>query len=185
VISADSTLSDVCIEVSAALERYGMRGVLTGGSAAALYAPQADASEDADFVVRNDDSLERIADAMKSIDFRRIGRSRIFSHLACRYTVDFPKGPLAVGGDYIRETSVMTIGRHHLHILSRTDCVRDRLSQFYFWKDLTALNAAVAVAATEPDDVDMELLRRWTEREGQEYATKFAEFERRLHASRP
>jgi hypothetical protein len=180
LIAEQSTLTDVCFAVSAALEARGMPGVLTGGSAAAVYAPQAYMSYDADFILENDDPLHEIAIALRPIGFQREGRSRIFTHSNSQFTVDFPKGPLSVGGEYVHEISVLQHGDLRLRILMRVDCIRDRLAHFYHWNDYTALNAAVGVAAQAPDEVDMEFLRGWTERESPVLLEKFAEFERRL-----
>ena len=110
MITAKSTLADVCFAVSAALGAHGISAVLTGGSAAALYAPQAYMSHDADFVLDADDPLDIVAIALKSSGFLRDGKSRIFVHPNSPFTVDFPKGPLAVGG-YRTSTSGTTI-RH-------------------------------------------------------------------------
>lgn len=145
MITRDSTLADICFDVSEALEAQGMPAVLCGGGAAAVYAPQSYISHDADFVLDNDDSLESVAQALATIGFKREGRSRIFAHPDTSFTVDFPKGPLAVGGEYVRATAVLRRDAHQMRIVSRDDCVRDRLAHFYFWGDEVALNAAVAV----------------------------------------
>lgn len=160
-----------------------MSGVLTGGSAAALYAPQAYMSHDADFILEADDPLDDVAIALRAIGFQRHGRSRIFVHPNSEFTVDFPKGPLSVAGEYIHETHVLERGGLRLRILTRIDCIRDRLSHFYFWNDYTALNAAVGVAAQNSDEVDIDLLRAWTERESPALLQKFAEFEQRLRSA--
>ena len=159
-----------------------MPAVLCGGSAAAVYAPQAYLSYDADFVLENDDSLDNVSRALAGLGFTREGRSRIFFHPESSFTVDFPKGPLAVGGEYVRTTSVLERGKLRLRIVSRTDCIRDRLAHFYFWDDYTALNAAVAVAVGNSSDVDLGLVRDWTEREDPKLLEKFAEFERRVQS---
>ena len=157
-----------------------MSAVLTGGSAAALYAPQAYMSDDADFVLDADGSLAEVAVALEPTGFRRDGRSRIFIHPNSKFTVDFPKGPLSVGGEYIRESRILERGDLRLRILTRTDCIRDRLAHFYFWNDYTALNAAVSVAVQNVDEVRIDILRAWTERESPPLIEKFAEFEQRL-----
>jgi hypothetical protein len=180
VITRASTLADVCFAVTQALETHGMIGILTGGSAAAIYAPQAYLSNDADFVMLDDESLGDIAVALRALGFEREGRSRLFSHPESEFTLDFPKGPLAVGGDYVRETHVVDRDGVSLRILTRTDCVRDRLAHFYHWDDYTALNAAVAVAAANIDEVDMEAVEQWTTRESEALTKKFHEFKRRL-----
>lgn len=182
MITQESSLADVCFAVSAALETHGISGVLTGGSAAALYAPLEYMSQDADFVLNNDDSLNDVAAALAPVGFHRDGRSRIFYHDGSRFTVDFPKGPLSVAGDYINETTVLERGDLRLRILTRVDCIRDRLSHFYFWNDYTALNAAVGVAATGMTESDIDSLRNWTNRESPALLVKFSEFERRLKA---
>ena len=183
MIDAKSTLADVCFAVSAALEKHGMSGILTGGSAAALYAPQVYMSRDADFILEADDPLSNVAIALASIGFGRDGKSRIFVHPSCEFSVDFPKGPLAVGGEYVRETTVLEHEDVRLRILTPTDCIRDRLAHFYFWSDYTALNAAVGVAAQHISEVDIDLLRAWTERESPALLEKFAEFAKRLRRS--
>ncbi len=184
MIDANSSLADVCFAVAGALEANGMSGVLTGGSAASLYAPQAYTSRDADFVLDADDSLERVAKAVLPLGYVRNGRSRIFTHRVSEFTLDFPKGPLAIGGEYVTETDVVEDQGRRLRILRRTDCIRDRLAHFYFWSDYEALNAAVAVAATSPDGVDIDNIRAWTRRESTGLLEKFGEFERRLRAYR-
>lgn len=178
MITCESTLADVCFVVSKALEAHGIAAVLTGGSAAAVYAPHVYTSYDADFVLDHDEPLIEVADALGSIGFNRDGKSRMFVHPDTKYTIDFPRGPLAVGGDYVHETSTLRNGDMTLRILSPTDCVRDRLAHFYHWDDYTALTAAVGVAAANLDNVSMDLLRSWSTRE--ENVSKFAEFERRL-----
>lgn len=180
MIDKASTLHDVCFAVARTLETHGISAVLTGGSAAAIYAPQSYISHDADFVLEGDVTLDRLSSALATIGFQRAGKSRIFAHPVCPFTVDFPKGPLAVGGDYVRETAVLQDGDMRLRILTRTDCVRDRLAHYYYWDDYTALNAAVAVTIESNSDVDMEALREWTARESGALLTKFTEYIRRL-----
>ena len=184
MITSESTLTDVCFAVSTALDHHGMPAVLTGGSAAAVFAPHADMSDDADFILTHDDSLGDVAVALQSIGFQRDGRSRMFVHLHTRFTVDFPKGPLSVGGDYLQETHVLERGDLRLRILTRIDCIRDRLAHFYFWNDYTALNAAVGVAADASADLDLSPVQAWTERESPLLLEKYAEFERRLQQAR-
>jgi hypothetical protein len=180
VINAESTLADVCFSVSTALSASGITGVLTGGSAAAIYAPQIYMSNDADFVLDPDEPLQKVVVALEAIGYARHGRSRIFVHAETTYTVDFPRGPLAVGRDYVRDTHVLKRGQMQLRILTRFDCIRDRLAHFYHWKDFTALNAAVGVAAENMDEVALDRLRVWTETEGPALIESFVEFKRRL-----
>jgi len=180
MINAGATLEDVCFVVSAALNSAGISCVLTGGSAAVIYAPQGYMSEDADFILDSEDSLADVERALDAIGFRRDGRSRNFVHDAVTFTVEFPKGPLAVGGDYIDKIAVIERGGVRLRILTRTDCIRDRLAHYYHWDDFTALNAAVSVAAEAPESVDFAEIRAWTARESPALIAKFEEFTLRV-----
>jgi hypothetical protein len=63
-------------------------------------------------------------------------------------------------------------GDEVLHVLSRTDCVRDRLASFSFSTDRSALAAAIAVAHGGP--IDLQKIERWSVKEGQ--SARFAEF---------
>ena len=182
MITPESTLAYVCFAVSHALEAHGFEAVLTGGSAAAVYAPHIYTSCDADFVLEHDESLTEIVEALRSVGFTRDGKSRTFVHRDTNFTIDFPRGPLAVGGDYVHEFTTLTNGDMTLRILSPTDCVRDRLAHFYHWNDYTALNAAVGVGAANIDNVNMDLLRSWSARK--DSLIKFTEFERRLSKAR-
>ncbi|GAC1313016.1 MAG: hypothetical protein NVSMB21_24040 [Vulcanimicrobiaceae bacterium] len=74
-------------------------------------------------------------------------------------------------------------GGSRLRILTRTDCIRDRLAHFYHWGDYTALNAAVGVAAQNPADVKFTLVRDRTARESRDFAAKLEEFERRVRGA--
>jgi hypothetical protein len=180
MITKTSTLIEVCFEVSATLESRGMPAVLTGGSAAAMYAPGVNTSFDADYILEFDNRIDEVAVVLSDLGFERYGRSRMFTHPDSQYTIDFPKGPLAVGNDYIREFHVLRLRDLCLRILNITDCVRDRLAHYYYWDDYTALNAAVSVAATDIAVVDLVRIEAWTARESPLFLHKFEEFKRRL-----
>jgi hypothetical protein len=185
LIDQGSTLEEVCFAVAGALEKAELRAVLTGGSAAAIYAPKSYTSYDADFVLEGVVRAGELERALLSIGFRPTAAGGMFAHALTSYTVDFPKGPLAVGAEYVRESAALKRGGITLRILTPTDCVRDRLAHFYFWDDYTALAAAVGVTRSEHGNaVDIDDLRKWTRREsaasGSSYAPKFAEFNRRV-----
>lgn len=184
MIDHTSSLEDVCFEVADALNRYSIQAVLTGGSAATLYAPDVYASLDADFVLPNPPKRERLREALADVGFVQTPTLGMFEHPRTRFTLDFPKGPLAVGGDYIRETATVERANIRLLILTPTDCVRDRLAHFYYWSDYTALTAAVGVARARRERVDIENLREWTERESgpgaADHRPKFQQFLERI-----
>lgn len=51
-----------------------------------------------------------------------------------------------------------------LRIISLTDCVKDRLTAYYHWNDKQCLIQAKYVTQTQ--DVDLEEVQAWSEREG-------------------
>ncbi len=185
MIGEKSTLIDVCFEVSNALEHHSIVGVLTGGSAATVYAPNVYTSRDADFVLTQYPEQTRLERALAEIGYARSATEGMYEHAKSVYTVDFPKGPLAVGGDYVRETSMLERRGLRLRILTVTDCVRDRLAGFYHWNDYTSLNAAVGVARAHRAHIDFERIAEWTEREAgpppADFQIKYAEFLKRVN----
>jgi hypothetical protein len=181
LIDQDSTLEDICYAVAGALHIVSEDAVLTGGSAAAMYAPDVYTSDDADFVLRRGANGKEIIRALARIGFLPGPAVGTFVHHQSRFSVDFLKGPLAVGAEYLETSGTLTRGDLRLRILTPTDCVRDRLAHFYFWSDYTALNAAVGVAQSgHAPDVDFQAIREWTQRESAasnvDYTAKFDEF---------
>ncbi len=161
MISAESSLEDVCYAVSTALEVAGIEAVLTGGSAVTVYVPASYQSLDADFVLTFAGDHKKTDRVLRSLGFRRSGR--LFVHGSNRYTVEFPSGPLAVGDDLLEEHAMLRRDGESLRILTPTDCVRDRLASAYYWQDSSALQAAVSVARVHA--VDIRKIETWTEHE--------------------
>jgi hypothetical protein len=164
--------------VCTALQHAGTVAVLTGGSAATYYSPQAYQSQDADFIITFRSDSSGAGHAMRELGYTEVGG--IYHHAANPFTVEFPPGPLAIGEDLVQSYDTVTRNGELLHVLSRTDCVRDRLASFYFFSDRNALAVAIAVAQSGP--VNISSIRRWSEREGE--AARFAEFHESLLTDR-
>jgi hypothetical protein len=157
-----ASLIDVCFTVCSSLERAGTTVVLTGGSAATFYAPQAYQSRDAGFIITMRGDISESRAIMADLGYMENGG--VYSHAANRFTIEFPTGPLAVGQDIIKVWESFQRESERLNVLSRTDCVRDRLASFYFGADRSALGVAVAVA--RGGDIDHRVIREWSTREG-------------------
>jgi hypothetical protein len=182
VIDENSTLEDVCFEIAAVLQHSSIDAVLTGGSAATIYTSSIYTSLDADFVLRDHASRAKLAEALRSAGYLPSASTGEFKHPNSSYTIDFPKGPLAVGGDYVKRVASRYRGSVELRILTPTDCVKDRLAHFYYWNDATALEAAIAVARSNRSDVDVDELARWTDQKSQagiDFRPKLAQFQER------
>jgi hypothetical protein len=154
------TLEDLCFRVCTALDAVGTQVVLTGGSAATYYAPDAYQSSDADFIITFGNSGDA-ARALLDLGFKEVGG--VYRSDATPYTLEFPPGPLMVGSDYLSDFATVRKGSEVLYVLHPTDCVRDRLVWYFHYGDFAALTAAVGVAKRQ--SVDMAFIREWSIRE--------------------
>lgn len=174
MIGPKSTLTDVAFAVCTALQQLSITAVLTGGSAATHYAPDAYQSRDLDFVL----TIQAPGGAaeLRKLGFTESGQ--VYRHPESHFTLDFPRGPLAVGDELITEWRTERRAGRVLHVLSPTDSCRDRLASFLFWKDFSGLEQALAVAAAQRRKVDLEKLEAWCRKEG--HPEKFKLFKSRL-----
>jgi hypothetical protein len=160
-----SSLTDVAFAVCSALDRAGVTAVLTGGSAATVYAPDAYQSRDLDFILQFGAAISPpSAKPLLDIGFVPLGRSAMFGHELLPYTLEFPAGPLAVGAEVLTAWHTLRDERGLLHILSPTDCVRDRLAGAIHFRDFSSIRQAVAVASRQR--VDLEQIEQWCASEG-------------------
>lgn len=71
-----------------------------------------------------------------------------------------------MGEEPVTKISEFKLSTGTLRVLSATDCVKDRLCAFYFWKDQQELAQARLVA--ESQKVDLNDIKRWSKAEGKE-----------------
>jgi hypothetical protein len=175
-IGPDTSLADVAFAVCTALDAAGVHAVLTGGSAATVWAPDAYQSRDLDFVMVRTKSSGVGEAALGELGYERAGDH--FEHSKNPLILEFPPGPLAVGGDLIERWTTLRRSARKLRIITPTDCVRDRLAGFLFWNDRGSLAQALGVASAQRRRIRLETIRSWCEREG--HVEGFLEFERAL-----
>ena len=171
-ITAHSSLRDVALVVCTALDHSGTIAVLTGGSAATVYAPEAYQSQDLDFVLtfRGEDAAGVIA----SLGYVPTGGTYVHSENSL--TLEFIDGPLQVGRDVITEYDTLRERGQLLYVISPTDSCRDRLAGFMFWNDHASLIQATAVARAQT--VDLDKIEKWCRRE--QHHASFLELSRVL-----
>lgn len=163
-LTGSATLIDVAFAVCTALDRAGTIGVLTGGSAATFYVPDRYQSLDVDFVLRVVPRPNVVDEAMRSLGFDA-ALSGMYENPDLPVTVEFPRGPMAIGRDIIGTWSTQYRGDELLHINTVTDCVRDHFLHFWAWNDRSALDVALAVAVRHREDFDASAFRTWTKAE--------------------
>lgn len=121
MIGPQSTLTDVAFAVCTALHRSSVTAVLTGGSAATHYAPEAYQSADLDFVVT-------VHAPGGGTELRKLGfteRGQVYRHPDTHFTLDFPRGPLAVGDELLTGWRTERRTGELLYVLTPTDSCRD------------------------------------------------------------
>jgi hypothetical protein len=134
--------------VSDSLRARNVDAVLVGGSVVAIYSNGKYVTDDLDFVSYK--PLKTIAPVMKELGFRMTGNTA--HHPGTKLYVQFCAPPLAVGREPVEPIKLET--RHGtLETISPTDCVLDRLMQFYHWNDEQALEQAVLVAQSQKIDL--------------------------------
>lgn len=125
-------------------------------------------SSDLDFISPSDQ--KDIEKALAKLGFKKEGRS--FNHPDTEFFVEFPKGPLAIGGEIIKPEGEITISGNKLVLLSPTQSVMDRLAAFYHWNDRQSLDQALWIAEKHP--VNLSKVEIWSKKEGE--TDKFKEF---------
>jgi hypothetical protein len=175
VISKDTPPKELAARISTALEQAGIQAVLSGGAAVQIYTENAYLTPDLDFVssARHQD-LEPV---MNQLGFARVkGTPRYYKHSDSDYYIEFPPGPVAVGGKVLRHWGRIETAAGSITILTPTQCVMDRLSAYYAWNDPQSLQQALLVAAKH--QIDLTEIETWSEQEGE--LEKYKIFLRRL-----
>jgi hypothetical protein len=175
-ITESSSLVDVAFAVCTALDSAGITAVLTGGSAATYYAPDAYQSSDIDFVITFTAATSKGEPALSRLGYERQGD--FYVHSSAMFPLEFPPGPLMIGDDLVKAWETQTRRKERLHILSPTDCCRDRLAALLYWNDFSGLEQALAVCRAQWRRIDLAPIRDWCARERQR--EKFDLFEKRL-----
>jgi len=163
------SIGEIAALVADHLQRNGISVVLTGGACVSIYTDNRYQSYDLDFIEEGRAGRKKLRDILATLGFTE--KDRYFVHPETPFFVEFPAGPLAIGDEMVREVVELRFETGGLRLLSATDCVKDRLTHYYHWKDRQCLEQAMMVAANA--DVDLEEVRRWSQKEGMD-----EEFER-------
>jgi hypothetical protein len=170
----EMTQSEVAAYVQDHLGSKGIVVVLSGGAAVAIHTTNKYVSHDVDLVNVFMADRKKIKQAMVAMGFREAGRS--FEYPETNILIEFPPGPLSVGGEPIEQIDELVLETGTLRVISATECVKDRLSAFYHWGDLQCLSQAILVTRDNP--IDLDEVRRWSRKEGM--IEKFRAYENEL-----
>ncbi|MCX5782429.1 MAG: hypothetical protein NT145_06980 [Elusimicrobia bacterium] len=161
------TILELAQLVADNLSRKNIEAVLVGGACVSIYSKNNYQSYDLDFVTES--SLKEVQNALKEIGFSE-KKGRIFSSPKTEYVIDFVAPPVSIGNEPIKE--FFNLGK--LKLLTPTDCVKDRLSAYYYWNDAQSLEQAVMVAEAQKKKVNIKELERWSKAENN--TSKFQDF---------
>jgi len=157
------SLGELAAYVCSHLDGRGIKVVLSGGGCVAIYASDRYSSMDLDFIDRLHTTRLKLKAALAEIGFTE--QNRYFVHPVTRFFLEFPSGPLAVGGEPVTVVEELYLETGTLRLLSPTDCVKDRLAAFYYWNDRQCLQQAIWVALER--HVDWDEIERWSRLEGE------------------
>lgn len=161
--------------VAAHLKSRNIDSVLVGGAVVSIYTEGAYESGDLDLIL-TDYFVKNLPEAMKEIGFEK-KKTRHYVHPECSHLyIEFPKGPLEIGDDFSIKPDEVEVDGKKIKILSPTDCVKDRLATYIYFKDRVGMEQALMVARKHP--VNLESIQRWCKKENSE--STFEEFQKGL-----
>jgi len=155
-------IRDLAIFLCDFLARNGIDTVLSGGACVSIYTENKYLSYDLDFVLLDYSQKKRIRGILEGIGFRPEGRH--FRHSDTPFIVEFLSPPLSVGEEPVKQILNIVENERKLKLLSPTDCVKDRLTAYYYWNDRPALEQAVLVSLSQ--SIDFKEIERWSSCEG-------------------
>jgi hypothetical protein len=170
-LAKNLTRLELAVLIAETLKQQGIDVVLSGGSCVSIYSSEQYVSKDLDFIDISLRGNRQIAQVIRSLGFvNQPKNSRHFVHPDTELTVEFPSAPLAIGGEYIPSSAVGSIEteRGTLKLLTPTDCVKDRLANYYYFADKQCLAQAILVAKAHP--ISFDALEHWHNNEHQIHA---------------
>lgn len=173
LITQATTIEALAALVCESLARGGIHAVLTGGAVVSIYTDNEFQSHDLDFISAS--GRKELDLAMSALGFSR-GAGRHYVHPATDFIVEFPSGPLMVGGTPVTRHAERPTPHGVIRLLTPTDAVKDRLAGFLHWSDRQNLEQALALCRAQ--SVDLDDVKRWAAHEGQ--AERFAVFLSRM-----
>lgn len=143
------------------LAKQGFDTVLVGGAVVSIYSEGIYQSGDLDFVLMNYEELPK--KVLAEIGFKPSGKS--FFHPECKHLfIEFVSAPLGIGDDLKIRPREHKIDGQKIKILNPSDCVRDRLASYIYFKARECLDQAVLVASRHK--INLSIIRKWCESEG-------------------
>lgn len=150
--------------IATELSKNDVDVILVGGAVVSIYSEGAYRSGDLDFVL-NDFSRQKLDEVLTNLGFKKSGR--FYKHPECKHLfLEFMTFPASIGEDYQIIPKEVVIEGKIIKIYSPTDCVRDRLAGYMYFKSRDNLDQAILVA--KKHSINLEKVKKWCESENQQ-----------------
>jgi hypothetical protein len=167
-ITEATSIEELAVIISEALEAAGITATLSGGDAVSIYSHNQYMSHDLDFVTSADP--KSLLMAIAPLGFVQGSTKRLYEHPRTTWLVEFPAGPLAFGDLYIGDPrsidSLLTV-HGSLRVITPTLCVIDRLAAYFHHCDRQCWDQAVMVCRSH--SIDWDAIVSWAENERPEF----------------
>lgn len=160
-ISPSTTIAQLGAMICEALKKSGIDVFLSGGAVVSIYTNNKYESYDLDFVSLEDRS--KIKKVMETLGFYQ-DKSRLYHHPHTLYLVEFPGSAMQIGEENITTFENYKTTEGILKMLTPTDCVKDRLAGYFYFKDPQCLDQAIWVSEAHP--INLESVKKWAKKEG-------------------
>ena len=108
-ITEATSIEELAVIISEALEDAGITATLSGGGAVSIYSHNQYMSHDLDFVTSADP--KSLLKAIAPLGFVRGSTKRLYEHPRTKWLVEFPAGPIGFGDLYIVDPRSMIVSR--------------------------------------------------------------------------
>ncbi len=164
-IDENISIARLAVIISEHLKANGIISVLSGGSVVTIYTDtNFYESKDLDFISPADH--QQILKVMAKIGFEKIKKThKHLTHARTQILVEFPTGPVNLGGSPIRYENIdeQPLEGGSIRILSPTQSVMDRLLHYVANKDPQGLDQAREIC--ERQIVNLSAIDRWAKKE--------------------
>ena len=148
--------------ISVHLQKNGIEVVLVGGACVSLYTDNKYASYDIDLIT--DSPIRKIIPVLEELGFKNTG-GRLFKNPQCKFLIDFPAPPISLGDEPLSKFNYLKTRFGTICLLTPTDCIKDRLTAYFFWNDQQSLDQAIMVA--KRNKIHLSEIKKWSEKQGE------------------
>lgn len=162
-------IKELAAIISSHLNKNNIEVVLVGGACVSLYSNNQYLSYDIDLIT--DTPIRKISPVLEKLGFVNTGGC-LFQNPKCKFLIDFPAPPVSIGDEPVLKFNNLKTQLGTIQLLTPTDCVKDRLAAYFFWKDLQSLDQAIMVA--KRNKVNFSGIKKWAEKQVE--PNKYKEF---------